>query len=83
LAWKISSEQGMYAQVAAKADERFELANVQYKAGQTDFLAVLEAQRQLFANQALLARSQTNVTTDLIQLYRALGGNWSISPAAH
>jgi outer membrane protein TolC len=56
---------------------------VQYKAGQTDFLTVLDAQRQLFANQDLLAQSQTNVTTDLIQIYRALGRGWSISPTAH
>jgi outer membrane protein, multidrug efflux system len=67
---------------ATKADETsFELANVQYKAGQTDFLTVLDAQRQLFVNQDLLAQSQTSVTTNLIQLYRALGGGWSISPA--
>jgi NodT family efflux transporter outer membrane factor (OMF) lipoprotein len=63
------------------ADETaFELANVQYKAGLTDFLTVLDAQRELYTNQDLLAQSQIQVTTNLIGLYKALGGGWSISP---
>jgi NodT family efflux transporter outer membrane factor (OMF) lipoprotein len=53
------------------------LANEQYRAGLTDFLSVLEAQRDLYANEDQLAQSQTSVTTDLIALYRALGGGWS------
>lgn len=74
----------MLIAAAVKADEAsFELAKVQYKAGQTDFLTVLDSQRQFFVNEDLLLQSQTNVTTDLIQLYRALGGGWSTSSAAH
>jgi NodT family efflux transporter outer membrane factor (OMF) lipoprotein len=60
--------------------EAFELATVQYKAGLSDFLAVLDAQREMYANQDLLAQSRTQVTTNLIGLYRALGGGWSIFP---
>jgi outer membrane protein, multidrug efflux system len=60
----------------------FELADVQYRAGLTDFLTVLDAQRELYANQDLLAQSQTQVTGNLISLYKALGGGWSISPVA-
>lgn len=68
-------------EAAVRSNETsFELANVQYKAGLTDFLTVLDAQRQMYANQDLLAQSQTRVTTNLIALYRALGGGWSISP---
>ena len=79
------NEQERRDRVAAsvRSDETaFELANVQYRAGLTDFLTVLDAQRQLYANQDLLAQSQTRVTTNLIGLYRALGGGWSISPNA-
>jgi outer membrane protein, multidrug efflux system len=69
---------------AVKADETsFELSNVQYKAGLTDFLTVLDAQRALFADQDLLAQSQTQVATNLIGLYKALGGGWSISPSTN
>lgn len=70
-------------QATVRSDETsFELANVQYKAGLTDFLTVLDAQRQMYANQDQLAQSQTSVTRNLIALYRALGGGWSISPNA-
>jgi NodT family efflux transporter outer membrane factor (OMF) lipoprotein len=70
-------------EATVRSDETsFELANVQYKAGLTDFLTVLDAQRQMYANEDLLAQSQTSVTTNLIALYRALGGGWSISPNA-
>ncbi len=53
------------------------LASEQYKAGLTDFLSVLEAQRDLYANEDQLVESQTSVTADLVTLYRALGGGWS------
>lgn len=55
------------------------LADEQYRAGLTDFLSVLEAQRDLYANEDQLAQSQTHVTTDLVSLYRALGGGWRTS----
>jgi outer membrane protein TolC len=64
-----------------EADETaFELANVQYNAGLTDFLTVLDAQRELYSNQDKLAQSQTRVTASLIGFYKALGGGWSLSP---
>lgn len=56
-----------------------DLATEQYKAGLVDFLSVLDAQRELFANEDQLVQSQTTVTTDLVGLYRALGGGWSVS----
>jgi NodT family efflux transporter outer membrane factor (OMF) lipoprotein len=59
-----------------------ELANVQYKAGLADFLIVLDSERDLYTNQDLLAQSQAAISTDLVTLYKALGGGWSISPQA-
>ena len=47
-----------------------------YTRGLGDFLNVLTAQRALFAAQNDLAVSQSNVATDLVQLYKALGGGW-------
>jgi NodT family efflux transporter outer membrane factor (OMF) lipoprotein len=58
----------------------FELANVQYSAGLTDFLTVLDALRELHSSQDLLARSRTEVMKDLVTLFRALGGGWDIIP---
>ena len=56
-----------------------DLATEQYKAGLVDFLSVLDAQRDLYANEDQLVQSQTTVTTNLVGLYRALGGGWSAS----
>jgi NodT family efflux transporter outer membrane factor (OMF) lipoprotein len=56
-----------------------DLATEQYKAGLVDFLSVLDAQRDLYANEDQLVQSQTTVTTNLAGLYRALGGGWSAS----
>ena len=58
------------------------MANIQKtaivnKAGLVDFLSVLDAQRDLYANEDQLVQSQTTVTTNLVGLYRALGGGWS------
>lgn len=52
------------------------LANAQYREGYSDFQRVLDAQRALFAQQDgyLLARSAA--LSNLINLYRALGGGW-------
>jgi NodT family efflux transporter outer membrane factor (OMF) lipoprotein len=60
----------------AAYQEASELALDQYKQGLTDFLTVLEAQRNLYEQQNALARSEQAVTTDLIALYKSLGGGW-------
>jgi outer membrane protein, multidrug efflux system len=54
-----------------------DLAAEQYRAGLVDFLSVLEAQGELYADEDQWVQSQTSVTTNLIGLYRALGGGWS------
>lgn len=46
------------------------------KAGVVDFLNVLTAQLSLYQSQDQLAQSQQTVSTDLIALYKALGGGW-------
>ncbi len=54
------------------------LATELYKAGKTDFLNVLAAQRSLLDSQEALARSDQQVTNQLIALYKALGGGWEL-----
>ncbi|MEK6703998.1 MAG: efflux transporter outer membrane subunit [Planctomycetota bacterium] len=48
-----------------------------YTAGRSDFLNVLSAQRQLYSTQAALTQSQTVVGTNLVALYKSLGGGWT------
>lgn len=47
-----------------------------YERGLGDFLNVLTAERSLYSAQSDQAVSQSNVATDLVQLYKALGGGW-------
>jgi outer membrane protein TolC len=57
-----------------------QLTEMQYKAGLADFLTVLDSERTLASNQDQLAQSQVAVVTDLISLYKALGGGWQELP---
>ena len=52
------------------------LAQSRYQEGVSDFLQVLDAQRDLFLTQQALADSTTAVDTDLVAIYKALGGGW-------
>lgn len=49
-----------------------------YASGLVDFLRVLESQRSLFVSQEALASSDQKVSTDLVTLYKALGGGWVV-----
>src|SRR5207302_5446191 len=55
-----------------------ELASQLYGQGLIDFLSVLEAQRNLFASEDALVQSEQGVSSDLVALYKALGGGWEI-----
>ena len=62
----------------AEADNRHALglAQSRYQQGVADFLAVLDAERNLLATQLLLADSTTAISSNLVALYKALGGGW-------
>ena len=47
-----------------------------YTEGLTDFLNVLTAQRSLFVSEDALVQSTRNLSSDLVALYKALGGGW-------
>jgi NodT family efflux transporter outer membrane factor (OMF) lipoprotein len=51
---------------------------VQYREGATDFQRVVDSQRALLQAQNELARTQSAVATNLIALYKALGGGWEL-----
>jgi len=62
---------------AAHASEQAaKLARARFEAGVTDFLNVLDAERQLLADRDGLAQAQTDAGTSLIAVYKALGGGW-------
>jgi NodT family efflux transporter outer membrane factor (OMF) lipoprotein len=63
------------------AQKAVELAQHKYQAGLTDFSNVLDAQRSLLSFQDQLAQSNGTVTSNLVRLYKAVGGGWtSLAP---
>ncbi len=52
------------------------LARDRYRAGLSDFLNVLTAERSLLSAEQQLANSTATVGANLVQLYKALGGGW-------
>ena len=47
-----------------------------YQAGTEEFLNVLDAQRSLLASETALAQSRQAISSDMVNIYRALGGGW-------
>lgn len=56
------------------------LSQQRYHSGVIDFLDVLEAQRTLQQNQLALVTNTATMATDLVNLYRTLGGGWNREP---
>ena len=64
------------AEAVTANQQAVSLSTQLYSQGQTDFLSVLIAQRSLFSSQDSLVQSDRNVATDLVAVYKALGGGW-------
>jgi NodT family efflux transporter outer membrane factor (OMF) lipoprotein len=65
------------SQAAQAAERAVDLSLKQYSSGIIDFQDTLEAQRSLLSFQDQLAQSDGAVTSNLISLYKALGGGWT------
>ena len=68
--------QSALATANASAASALALAQDQYAAGLTDFQSVLDTQRSLQTIQDQLASSEAAVSSNLVRLYKALGGGW-------
>ncbi|MGC8829971.1 MAG: efflux transporter outer membrane subunit [Verrucomicrobiia bacterium] len=70
-------EHSMALQRAVESNRQaVEIALKLYSEGQADFLNVLNAQRSLLSSEDALAQSRRNISTALVSLYKALGGDW-------
>ncbi|MDB5172788.1 MAG: transcriptional regulator, Fis family [Phycisphaerales bacterium] len=70
-------------QRAVDANRRaVDLANQLYSKGLTDFLNVLESQRNLYTSQDALVQSERVVSSNVVALYKALGGGWEAQEQA-
>ena len=72
-----AQEAAVFQQNAADAARRsVELAFIQYREGAVDFQRVIDAERSQLLEENNLARARSAVATNLIALYKALGGGW-------
>ena len=58
-------------------------ARQRYSEGATNFLDVTATQAQLLQSENDLADSDTEIATDLVILYRVLGGGWELADGAY
>jgi NodT family efflux transporter outer membrane factor (OMF) lipoprotein len=68
---------GHLSAAADAAQQAADLSLQLYTAGLRDFRDVLDNQRSLVTLQDSLVTSTATVSTDLVRLYKALGGGWS------
>ncbi|MGR8999776.1 MAG: efflux transporter outer membrane subunit [Gammaproteobacteria bacterium] len=75
------------AQAVAASELAVEMADERYHRGLTTFLDVLQTQQTLYQTQRDLVDSAAQLSTDLVALYKALGGGWQteaiVSDAVH
>jgi multidrug efflux system outer membrane protein len=64
-----------------KSRRALELATTLYQGGARDFLNVVDAERALATAEDQLVQSDRLIGTDLVALYKALGGGWTTPPA--
>jgi NodT family efflux transporter outer membrane factor (OMF) lipoprotein len=71
------------ARAVAQNQVALQSARQRYSEGALDFLNVNSTQAQLLQSENDLADSDTRIATDLVDLYRALGGGWEVADAPY
>jgi NodT family efflux transporter outer membrane factor (OMF) lipoprotein len=69
------------ARAVADQRESVRLSQLRYREGVISFLDVLDAQRALYVAEIELARSEATASTQLIAVYKALGGGANAQPS--
>ena len=57
-------------------DSALEVSETRYREGKADFQRVLDSQREKLVYEIEYIRSKAKITSNVIDLYRALGGGW-------
>jgi multidrug efflux system outer membrane protein len=79
-AYKTDQERGVsLASAVDQSRDALNLARERYSSGVANFIDVLDAERNLQQNELSLAANTTAISTDLVAIYRALGGGWEAS----
>jgi len=56
--------------------EAYRLANIRYMNGYTNYLVVLDAQRNLFNAELALIRLESEILMGMVDIYKSFGGGW-------
>jgi multidrug efflux system outer membrane protein len=75
---KLREFRGQQELLLASADDARRLADVRYRGGAASYLEVLDADTRRFNAQLSLADAQFQELSALVEIYRALGGGWSV-----
>ncbi len=75
---KSQQRAGNLQKSVAAAQRAVELSFIQYREGAENFQRVLDAQSRLLQERNALAETRREIATNLIALYKALGGGWEI-----
>jgi outer membrane protein TolC len=66
------------ARAASSARSSSDIAYQQYRVGLSPYVSVLTAQANDLSAEVQLEQGRQALTTDLVSLYKALGGGWSV-----
>lgn len=72
------TETNFLEQSANASSRATELANIQYREGAVDFQRVIDSERTMVLRQQEWTRSRGDIALNLIAIYKALGGGWSL-----
>lgn len=74
-----AQETQVFEQNSVTAAQRsVEIALVQYREGAVDYQRVIDTERVLLQEESSLAQTRSAIATNLIALYKALGGGWEL-----
>lgn len=76
---RLAASRAAQARAVGALHESVRLSLVRYRGGLSNYVEVLDAQLQLFPAENALARIELARRVSLVQLYRALGGGWSLA----
>ena len=63
------------------AKRAVELAQIRYRKGLVNYLDVLDAERTMLSSETQLVSTERARLIDMVNLYKALGGGWELTPA--
>lgn len=75
---KIQDQLHSQAQQVEALEKYNSLAWLRYDNGYTDYLEVLDAQRNLFSTQLSYTQTKENLLREMVNLYLAMGGGWGL-----